>query len=105
MELSMGLLLKFYKKSSKMIKTYHQRKTPLKSMAEQFLNKLKNNENSSYYYKIIQKLQSIFFPIQPLGYLMILCKVFNTTNAKSSLILRILKCTKEQTLVFNGKKG
>jgi hypothetical protein len=26
--------------------------------------------------------------------LMILCKVFNTTNAKSSLILRILKCTK-----------
>ena len=81
MKLSMGLLLKFYKKSSKMIKTYHQRKTPLKSMAEQFLNKLKNNENSSYYYKIIQKLQSVFFPIQPLGYLMILCNIFNVTNA------------------------
>ena len=77
-----------------MIRTYNQRKTPVKSIAEWFSNELKNNENSSYYYKIIQKLQSIFFPIQPLGYLMTLCKVFNTTNAKSSLILRILKCTK-----------
>jgi hypothetical protein len=87
MELSMGLLLKFYKKSSKMIKTYHQRKTPLKSMAEQFLNKLKNNENSSYYYKIIQKLQSIVSPTKPVGHLTIICNIFNGTNAGNSLIL------------------
>jgi hypothetical protein len=42
--------------------------------------------------------------VKSMGHLMILCKVFNTTNAKSSFILRILKCTKEQTLVFNEKR-
>ena len=38
-------------------------------------------------------------------HLMIICKIFKVTNAYNSLILRMLKFTKEQTLVFNEKRG
>jgi hypothetical protein len=40
-----------------------------------------------------------------IGHLTIICKVFKVTNAYNSLILRVLKLTKEQTLVFNEKRG
>ncbi len=43
--------------------------------------------------------------VKSIGHLTILCKVFNTTNAKSSLILIMLNFTKEKTLFFNEKRS
>jgi hypothetical protein len=44
-------------KSSKTISTYKQRKFPIKSIVEQFLKKLKNNEKSMRNYSGMHPLQ------------------------------------------------